>query len=531
LSAQWTRDRLFVSVLSPENRTLPDTLYLIAHTRGLLQYAERWDNSRSSALFPVEQVPSGVLHLLLLDAHMMTLSERLVFVNNDDQAQTDYLPDKPDYGKRSLVRNKVKLTDKNGQSLKGSFSVAITDDSEVLTDTTRNILTHLLLSSDLRGHIEDPAFYFREGNDSRVWELDMLMLTQGWRRYDVPQVIQGKIATPSAYLEAGAEISGTVIKMLVDKPAEKAVVTIIASNGVSFDVTETDTDGHFYFRNCELPDSTQFLIQARPEKPKSKIRLKLIVDKDDYPEVMEKPLVPVIPDRTLFVRYADKTEQKYVEENGERMIQIQEVVVRAKRDPLPHYSGALISDYIMSEEQIKQVDETYIEDVFRNIPGAVLNGDQLTIFSLPVILYVDDWALSLQEVIMFIPDEIKQIEVLTGYTPSGEEQKVISIRTKHGIQNVSRRVFHTKSVTPLGYQFPAEFYAPKYDTPEAMENIIPDLRTTIHWQPDVSTDSEGVAAFEFYTADAETIYTVIIEGVASNGAIIRKEGKIMRNAK
>jgi hypothetical protein len=258
LTAQWTRERLFVSVLSPENRTLPDTLYLVAHTRGMLQYAERWDNSRSSALFPAEQLPSGVLHLLLLDARMMMLS------------------------------------------------------------------------------------------------------------------------------------------------------------------------------NCELPDSAQFLIQARPEKAKSKTRLNLLLDKDDYPEVMEKPLVPVIPDRTLFVRYADKTEQKYVEEHGERMVHLQEVVVTAKLNPLPRYPGVLTGDYIMSEKQIKQVDETYIEDVFRNIPGAALNGDQLTIFSLPVIFYVDDWELSLQEVIMFIPNEIKQIEVFSGHMPYGE-QKVISIRTKHGI--------------------------------------------------------------------------------------------------
>jgi len=79
---------------------------------------------------------------------------------------------------------------------------------------------------------------------------------------------------------------------------------------------------------------------------------------------------------------------------------------------------------------------------------------------------------------------------------------------------------------PLGYQTPVEFYAPKYDTPEQRNATTPDLRTTIHWQPVVKTDSEGVASFEFYTADEHTSYTVIIVGLADDGRIIRKEGKL-----
>ena len=57
------------------------------------------------------------------------------------------------------------------------------------------------------------------------------------------------------------------------------------------------------------------------------------------------------------------------------------------------------------------------------------------------------------------------------------------------------------------------------------------MRTTIHWQPDVPTDETGVATFDFYTADAQTTYTVVMEGVASNGMIIHHEGKIVRKAR
>jgi len=87
---------------------------------------------------------------------------------------------------------------------------------------------------------------------------------------------------------------------------------------------------------------------------------------------------------------------------------------------------------------------------------------------------------------------------------------------------------HIKTIRPFGYQKPVEFYAPKYDTPESRENLAFDMRTTIHWQPVVQTDSTGIASFEFYTADAESSYTVIIEGVTAEGKIVRQEAKLWR---
>jgi hypothetical protein len=88
--------------------------------------------------------------------------------------------------------------------------------------------------------------------------------------------------------------------------------------------------------------------------------------------------------------------------------------------------------------------------------------------------------------------------------------------------------YHIKTVQPLGCQQPAAFYAPKYGTPEAKTSATPDYRTTIHWQPDVSADSLGIAAFDFYTADTESSYTMVIEGVTADGKIIHQERKLWK---
>ena len=129
--------------------------------------------------------------------------------------------------------------------------------------------------------------------------------------------------------------------------------------------------------------------------------------------------------------------------------------------------------------------------------------------------------------------DIAQIDVLKGpetaiFGAVGNNG-VIVIYTKRGVAfNDNTPQFHIKSIIPLGHQQPVEFYAPKYETETQRNNPKPDLRTTIHWQPIVQTNDKGVASFAFYTADEQTSYTVIIEGLANDGSIIRQEGKLFK---
>ena len=86
--------------------------------------------------------------------------------------------------------------------------------------------------------------------------------------------------------------------------------------------------------------------------------------------------------------------------------------------------------------------------------------------------------------------------------------------------------FNIKTVQPLGYQQPAEFYSPKYETLEQQSSIVPDYRTTLFWKPDLFVCEDGKASFEFYTADFKTTYSVIIEGITNDGQPIRLVKKI-----
>jgi len=540
LNVNMVKDKLYVSLLRPAETTQNDELYLLAHTRGIVQFAGAWDLTRNTALFSKDQFPSGVLHLILFDAGMNPVSERLVFINNSDQTQVIYQPNKENYAARSLVKNKVTVVDHAGQPLTGSFSVAVTSDKEVVPDSTSNILTQLLLTSDLRGYIENPAYYF-QNNTSSTWALDLLMRTQGWRRYNIAELTQRRFSRPSSPLEIGAEISGTVKSVLLGKPVENLEVTVMSLKGNYFDNTLTDKFGRFYLRGGELPDSIRYIVSAIPKKGMT--RMELIPDKETFPERNLLTVSAAEIDKNQFARYVDKAEQKYTWENGIRVVALDEVVImgeqkKPQKESL-YYSTPSSS---ITEDQIAKFGTTNIRDLLRTLPGVNVVGNEITIRgtstftgSTKPLLVVDDIPMDIDDIDMINVHDIAQIDVLkdadnTAIWGSRGGNGVIVVFLKDGstIGKDNTVPFHIKTILPLGYQTSVEFYAPKYDTPEKRNSQAPDLRTTIHWQPDVRTDDQGVASFDFYTADESASYTVIIEGLTNNGKIIRQEGALGR---
>jgi hypothetical protein len=478
----------------------------------------------------------------------------LVFINNPDQAQVYYRHDSQNFASRSLVKNEVTITDHDGDPLSGNFSVSVTSDREVTPDSTMNILTYLLLTSDLRGHIENPAYYFGDNPKAEI-SLEMLMLTQGWRRYNIAELAQGHYAYPTMPIEAGSEITGTVKFLPRGNPAQDIDVTLLAQDGY-FDTSKTNKDGRFSF-DCDMPDSTQFIVNIAPKRGNTQMRLTL--DKEDFPK---KTLSTVPPaekiDRNMFAKYADKAERKYTEENGMRMYFLSEVTVSAQqkkqRIESPFYFSKTLppSSTITADDIIKLPGATMYLLLMR-VPGVrVSSEDGVKIRSIKIgppvsvnfepvpLIVIDDVTYAesnmerlVENLNMIQVNDIAQIDVLKGPEVATFGVRgaggVICIYTKRGENSKIKDIqYNTQSLTPLGYQQPVEFYAPKYDTPEKRKASGFDLRTTIHWQPFVQMDNLGVASFEFYTADESTSYSVVIEGISNDGRIIRSESKLWK---
>ena len=557
LSAKWIKDKLCVSVLNTKDNIDKNELYLIAHTRGVMQYGNIWDNSREYILFEKEKFPSGVLHLVLTDSEMNPVSERLVFVNNDDQAYVDYIPDRHVYGTRKLVENIVRLKDNEGNPLQGSFSVSVTDEKEVCPDSTSSILTNLLLTSDLRGRIENPSYYFHQGFVHEN-SLDLLMMTQGWRRYNVSGLLRGAFSYPSSYIEAGSTITGTVQRDFTGRPDAGTDILAVSLSGDYFENAVTDDKGRFLLEQSEQPDSSIILVSLTSKS--SMNRSVLTIDRESYPSRTTLPpfVKEEVFDNDLMGAYVEKSEQKYTNENGMRIIYLGEVTVTSTANVARRVGYYSTPDKRITEEEINEsLNRKLIDHLI--MTGAVHceideeTGQKIIVIRDPAkiatfvqeaysmkgnmrdpLLLIDGIPASFNYLYGMTLHDVTQIDILKGSSAGGfgpiGYYGVISIYMRRGPMIYVANSSYIKKVDNLGYQKRVEFYAPRYDTEEAIKNRMPDFRTTIHWQPSIQTDSDGTAYFNFYTADAETSYSVIIEGMTSDGRIIRKEGQIEKIA-
>jgi hypothetical protein len=555
-SLLWARvraDSLYIGVTCSPSANADRRLFLVLHTRGMPHYMEMWDHASGSLAFDTHSFPSGVMQALLLDGELNPLSERLVFIRNDDQARAILSTDLEEYARRQQVNARLSITGPDGLPRTGAFSVSVTDDAEIEPDTSVSILTDLLLTSDIRGYVRDPSFYFTTGNPKAARALDLLMLTNGWRRYNIPEVMKGNLTAPVMNPKTGMEISGSVRSLILGKPVARAQVAVFSYPTGYYQETEADSEGRFAFGNIEFPDSTEFLLQALNRSGTD--RVEIVPDREFFPGI--SPLPPAGEALTLHQdgsakmgEYITRADTKYTMENGMRTVYIEEVVITArapekKETGYSFYMPKSENDFLSAEE-IEEIQPAFLSDVLRYLPHIEIvadsNGQKKAViqrmsYALTgsqvhyAALIVDDMIIHDYDLDMFNPMDIERIGVLRGTKAimmgSDATGGAIVITTRKGSSaSPDLPKNNIAIVRPAGYQAPAEFYSPRYETEESRKGGPPDLRTTIYWNPDIAVNSDGSAGFDFFTADPAASYRVLIEGVTSDGLIILGRGRV-----
>jgi len=166
-----------------------------------------------------------------------------------------------------------------------------------------------------------------------------------------------------------------------------------------------------------------------------------------------------------------------------------------------------------------------LRDQLGNATGIAIRGYGSDVFFVDGVGFTD-----FEDISNLTTDMIESIDILKGVIGGAMlgvrgANGAISITTRKGGED-GRKPLNYTVFTPLGYQKPVEFYSPTYETLEDKNLNIPDFRTTIFWKPDVVIFDAGEAGFEFYTSDFSTTYSVVIEGLTTDGRIIRQVEKI-----
>ena len=556
-------ERFTVQVLA--RRPLPEGLSLALLCRGNLLYRETWEPQRPALVFEREGIPGGVLQLLLLDAEGNALSERLLFNRSEERARVSLAA----AGERAPRRKQtltVEVRNPDGSPAEGDFSLSVTDRAAVPRPEGASICATLLLTSELRGYIEDPDWYFDSAHAAAETALDALLMTQGWRRYDVPALLRGERPALHYPLEAGQEIAGRINKGGIwnrKHGLNRYEVQLLAPQWGYVTSAPVAEDGTFALNGFDFPDSPTFVL--RPVGRSGPQRNAYItLTRDSFPEVGELPKRMPEPEEKPYEAQA----REYVARRGStdlRNVTIDTVfVVHHRRDENPEPEHRLAS-HSWNEQQIKDSGSETILDFLQRLPGVYVRGshiwyhdkvpaflinghldESIAMLENPMgginyfnktgqniksrkIIYADDYE-SLPTCLFYPLALVKSIEFIPGgnsviWGPGLPNNGIFSINLKK-IYELERSFLdesfnNSTLISPIGYQTPSEFYSPSYPTIVHRLVNTPDYRLTIYWNSQLELNKRGQVLVEFYSSDTSSKYDAVIYGVTKDGKIIQ----------
>ncbi len=540
-SAENVKDKLSFSVVGQmENHTLFETSALL-------------DGESVSIGVPTTNFPSGILQVTVFDATGKPILERLTFVNNQEyEISSNLTPDTLGLGKKA----KNVFTFSVPDSIEGTYSVAITDaNASVVDRNADNIVSRFLLSSDIKGYVENPAWYFFGNDRATRSALDLVMMTNGWRRFNWGQIISGQMPEitfrPLPYLRISGKAYAENKKDVLTGGDLNFIIKAKSDSATDFVTVPIDSQGNFSLDSLIFKDTAAFYFNYNTRN-KSKKQVFLKLDAVASAPVSNNYVPPAfyvtedIAFDSLQMKMTKNIEQvKFYNAYTAKFISLEEIKIKVKKksptqlvnerytssifstpsanttldlitNPVPHISNLLV--YIRN--QIPGIDIIGIpgnQKIVSNIATSLTGGKQ------EVTIYVDQFESDITT-IQYIPiDEIALIKFLKNFVYSNTNGPALLIYRKTAGDMAGSPSNYVSSFTYPGYSVTKEFYSPNYSNPGANTDA-PDIRTTLYWNPNVVLDiNKQKELFKFYNSDNCKRMRVVIEGFNKAGRLCRLE--------
>ena len=566
LSVSHTDDSVSASV-SMVFDSIPEA-WAVFSCRGRVIRSVELDSSSASNLIsiPSDILPTGVNMLSIVTDGGMILSERMFFVRSDDLRRADVEVSESSASPLAPCSVSVSLTDSGVPLRSARFSISVTDGGQ--TDESfysgGNVLTELLLQSDLRGFIENPGWYFRNRTPSTLKALDELVLVHGWRRYDISSKPDSSVQP-----ETAMQISGRVYNVrkfyneLMDKPA---------SVYASIRLNEPGPDGFLRYEGSIQTDSLdRFSFIYTPFYGEGLLSLRATTVKRERKKKKRKSSFK-LHDRNLFIRYDDYSPRhvrgySWYEMNKPEILPFRGITNEDLAEGI--YASDVLPEVDVTERRIKylnrMMDKPVVSIDFQDVANAVYDNDlyvryeKYTSHTMDFNRYMSDIRgladedntdyLNMDICLngetlsdkAFSPDggipglivrlnncaSINRVDIITDYSRRPTKWKMDFITSRRSVgaymnvvrfpEGKQRHVIVGREIKLRGFNRPVEYYNPDYSKkqPEA-----PDYRRTLYWNADAVTDDEGRAEIRFFNNSICKDFKVSIEAVTPDGMFI-----------
>ena len=567
--------RLFVILnRSEKDKALYNKLRVVAQMNGQVVYNTllNVDEGETTAPISKKNLPPGILQITVFNEANQPLAERLAFIENYDIVKPTVQLDVVDV----KARGKNKVSFRLEQGVRPDITAAVTSAS--LDDKTGigdNIAAALLLTSDLKGYVNNPAYYFSNKEVTTLHHLDLLLMTQGWRRFAWKKVLLNEPIALTYPVESGISVRGTV-----HKSDRKEVVT---SGKVSFVIKGDDSTS--LMAEADITDKGEFLLDKLNYRTSADIaymgtnakKEAFIVDVNLVPAYADSlhysPYKPQVNLDTIDLADRQNTLSNYLTGRLNSMDgsifngfnDLGNVTVRGKKytrmdslnatyawgpfsmgmgiDPDQYKNYITIWQMIQAAVPGVEVTGDYLRPSvsfsrFNNLNGLSQNqtstvdlassssGETVSILteSNGIAYFLNEVNVS-QDVISTIgvPD-VALIKVLKNEAGAlGATQGAIAIYTKKGVSG-SNAVYDKRfeHVSRMGYAVVRTFFSPDYGTQPAGRSET-DKRHTLFWNARMRPNKDGQYTMQFYNNDLGNKFKLIIQGLGSEGQLIFTE--------
>lgn len=516
------------------------TLRVIIQQQGTVYYAGEFQAKQSllSLIVPSQEFATGVCQITLLNEKMQPVSERMVFhYNPKDVLPIDLTTSKTVFAPTEKIEVSLSKNESNPDPHVTFLSAAVIDEEvlEVENLVEPSIFDRLWLKTEVKGYLEDGAYYFNPKNAHRFEHLDHLMLTQGWRKILWEKEFEREL---SYEVEKGIKISGKVLHDLNKKPIANNTVQLLPSGHINLNMvldTLTDQEGSFRFEPLTFFGPVGFLLQSQMT---GKSPFKIVLS--PQPEIFRtvQPQFPNVTSNLTSKMHAfllkEREYNMELESNGwkERSVLLEDVKISIPYKPkkVPYsdnMNGPGRADRIVLGEEMENYFS--VSDVLVSNGMGVRNPST---GYLSDFILVDGMHVEGEYLDGYIkPMDVSSIEYLRSSTYTAPYMmrlggdppvtKVILITTRRGSRPGA--AVHTPHIAwqeVKGYHLPRQFYSPDYSVPE--EDRLPDLRgTTLHWEPQIFMEPDSTSRFVFYAGNKKGRFRILVEGIHADGRLVR----------
>jgi hypothetical protein len=501
-------------------------VFLFVQTRHSTKIAKMQSLNAGNTTFTINksELDEGISQLTIFNEEKQPVCERLYFKKPTNLLQITVDSIQSQYQPRDKVDLNINTKETNGNIVNADFSAAVFLTDSLQPEQKMNLINYLWLTSDLKGIIESPNYYFENSGPQVDRAIDNLMLTQGWRRFKWENILKNKKPSFTFLPEyEGHIITGKLTPKIAGlQDTGINVFLSVPGKNFRFSTSTSLSDGLIRFNVEKFYGSRELIVQTNTADSNYRI----FIDNpfsEKFADASVEPinLTPSATDRIMFRSIGEQAQsvfQPEIENNFLLPVSFDTTAFFGKPSR-QYYLDAYTRFPTMEEVMREYVKEVRLRKRDKNFHYEVLDESALANFNDDPLVLIDGVPVfDVDKIVEMDPLKIQKIDVITAEFFQGRRKYdgIVSYSTYNGDLASYQLDPNSLVVEYDGLQLEREFYSPQYENEQQLMSRKPDYRNVLYWSPDIKIKN-GKQNISFYTSDLPGKYTVMIQGISDVG--------------